>query len=159
MRSIPLTQGKVAIVDDDDYEEISRHKWHYAKVGYAARRDASLGVIVYMHRVIMDTPKGITTDHVNHDKLDNRRENLRIATQAENCCNKQMDCRNKTGFKGVDWFKQTRRWRARVKVHRKVHHIGYFSTKEEAARAYDKVAPQLHGEFALTNAAMGRLTV
>lgn len=159
MKTIPLTQGNFAIVDDDDYEELSRYRWYYAKVGYAARRIGSPGKIVYMHRVIMKTPEGMSTDHVNHNKLDNQKQNLRTCSRSENMRNQVLQMRNKTGFKGVDWVGGYAGWRARIKIFRKQHLVGRFQSKEEAARAYDQAAIRLHGEFALTNAAMGRLSV
>lgn len=157
MKTIPLTKGKFAMVDDWNYDWLMQRHWHLAANRYAARRDGKK--ITYMHRLILNVPDGIDVDHINHNELDNREENLRMATTGENCRNQRLQKRSKTGFKGVDWVGGYYGWRARIKLFKKQRLVGRFQSKEEAARAYDEAAIRLHGEFALTNAAMGRLSV
>jgi hypothetical protein len=151
MKEIILTQGKVAIVDDDDYEWLNRLKWRY-NTGYAGRTIGSRKnqKSVYMHRLILQVPDGLETDHINHDTLDNRKENLRICTRSENNCNR-ANKRNTSGFHGVHFNKEYKEWYATIMVNRLKKYLGNFKTAEEAARAYDKAARELHREFANLN--------
>ena len=86
-------------------------------------------------------------DHINGNPLDNRKSNLRICTNAENQRNKGVYKNNKSGYKGVHWFKRDKKWQAQIKHNNKSIHIGLYEDKEEAARAYDKKAKELHGNF------------
>jgi hypothetical protein len=106
---------------------------------------------VYLHRKLMDAGKGQTVDHINGDPLDNRRENLRLATRSEQNMNRGLSSNNTSGFKGICYLKRDRKWWAYIHVNRKRTSLGYFDTPEEAARAYDRAAVQMHGEFALLN--------
>src|SRR5688572_24444050 len=118
MKLIPLTQGKFAKVDDADYECLSQWKWMVTHYGYACRflqKDKKKRVI-WMHRVINNTPDGMLTDHVNHDTLDNRRENLRTATHAYNNHNSRKRVDGVTSsYKGVYWFNPANLWVSRFK--------------------------------------------
>ena len=151
-KQIPLSQRKVALVDDEDYEWLRQRKWH-CRNGYATHSewDGSSGKarVVRMHREIMQPPEGMEVDHINHDKLDNRRENLRICTHAENQHNSRMQRNNTSGFRGVCHFRN--RWTARIKMGGIQRNLGYYGTPEAAARAYDEAAKELHGEFAALN--------
>jgi len=154
-RTIELTQGKVALVDDADFEWLNAFKWYYDK-GYAVR---NIGTWPRrkkerMHRVILGTPGGMETDHINGDKLDNRRGNLRVCSHAENLCNVGRYINNSSGFKGVAWHKQTAKWQARIMVNGHSKQLGCFDTAEEAAHAYDEACINLHGDFARKNIAM-----
>jgi len=153
MKEIPLTQSKIAIVDDDMFEELSKHKWYFE--GRYAARISSLHLgkqkLIRMHRTICSTPDGMETDHINGDKLDNRRENLRICTRAENSRNKRKRAHNTSGYKGVYWYKQDKKWEAQIEIEGKNIHLGYFEDLLNAARAYDAAAIKLHGSFARTN--------
>jgi hypothetical protein len=119
-----------------------------------ARGDAKKTIL--MHRVILKASERTEVDHINGNKLDNRRENLRVATKSQNLGNQKIRSTNTSGFKGVNW-KQWRKirssgaWTARISVGSKRIHLGYFSTAEEAARAYDSAAQQYFGEFAKLN--------
>lgn len=147
MKEITLTKGMVTIVDDEDFESLNQWKWHLTSAGYAARRAWPSNKIVLMHREIMSTPKGFDTDHKNRNVLDNRRENLRVCTRSENNLNKNKEIRNTSGFKGVFWRADQKLWLARVGV----VYAGKHKDKVEAAKAYDKKAKELFGEFAKLN--------
>jgi hypothetical protein len=151
MRTIPLTQGKQVMVDDEDYESLIRWKWCYANAtavrGLGPRGKQRL---IYMHRQIMDPPEELYIDHINGDRLDNRRSNLRICTHAENQRNRKATV-GSSKYKGVGFFKRDRKWAARIRFNSKLIHLGYFDNEIDAAKAHDKAARELHGEFARTN--------
>ena len=104
-----------------------------------------------MHRFIMETPDGLEVDHLNHNTLDNRRQNLRNVTRAFNQANKSVQKNNKLGLKGVYIDKITGKYKAHIRVNKIKKYIGCYETAEEAARAYDKAALEFYGEHALTN--------
>jgi len=149
---IPLTQGKFAIVDAEDYNWISRHKWCAAKdrgTFYAHR--GSNGRLISMHRAIMRAPKGLMCDHRNHNGLDNRKSNLRLCTSAQNQYNKspKKDCSSR--YKGVILRRDCKRWRGQIGFNRKRIHLGDFADEIKTALAYDDKAIELFGEFACLN--------
>jgi len=148
MKEIPLTQGKVTLVDDDDFEYLNQWKWYCSSNNYALRGAPKH---IRMHRVIMRTPAGVFVDHINHNKLDNRKENLRNCTKAENCRNQLLFSSNTSGYKGVYFNKWNNKWMAQLRCFGEHRHLGYFSNPEDAARAYDKEAIKKFGEFALLN--------
>lgn len=153
MKTIPLTRGLVALVDDDDYEALARHKWHANKDGYAVRNAVdSVGrrCVLRMHRVIVGLESGDTTrvDHWDENKVNNQRYNLRKATHAQNQRNRSRQSNNTSGFKGVNWHKKNGLWQARIKVDGKRKSLGYYKTAQEAHAAYCKSAIEMHGEFA-----------
>jgi hypothetical protein len=149
MKYITLTQNKKAIVDDSDYQMLSQWKWCYTQVGYAVRRDGN-NKCVYMHRQILNVQKGKLTDHINRDKLDNRRENLRICTRAENGMNKVY--KSTSGYKGVTWSKAHEKWKAQIGItingQRKSIYLGQYDDIKEAHQAYIKAADKHFGKFA-----------
>ena len=150
MREIPLTRGLSAIVDDEDYDEMSRFPWHAVKTPggstfYAARR------CVRMHNQIMNVSStGIEVDHENGNGLDNRRSNLRLATRTEQLWNTRRRSDNTSGYKGVSSFRE--RWRAEITVNGRRVHLGLFDDPADAGHAYDAAALEYFGEFACTNA-------
>jgi hypothetical protein len=153
MKEIPLSQGKVAIVDDDMFEELSKFKWYFNK-GYAVRQTPGRHIDrkkICMHREIIRTPDDLETDHINHNTLDNRRENLRICTVAENQHNQNIQKMNTSGYKGITWIPSYQKWKAMIRVNNKRVFLGYFKSSVDAAKAYDEAAKKLHGEFAKTN--------
>lgn len=153
VKEISLTQGKVAIVDDDMYDELNKFKWFVNSCGYAARK-VKVGLkqrTVLMHRVIANTPDGFDTDHRNGNGLINTRDNLRTCTNSENQYNKSKYANNTSGFKGVSWHKSTCKWQSNIQCRNKQIYIGLYDTAEEAARAYDSAAKELHGGFARLN--------
>jgi hypothetical protein len=153
---IYLSKSHESIVDDDMYEWISSFKWHLNTEGYACRTvDSGIGKgsdkKVWMHRVIIQVPQHLDVDHINQCKLDNRRENLRAATRSQNCANKPANKNNRSGYKGVYWLNQKKRWIAQVGVDLTLITLGSFRDKEEAAYVYDQAVIQIFGEFAYTN--------
>lgn len=145
MKEIPLSKGKVAIVDDCDYEYLSRWRWYYSS-GYA-KRTVYKGKNVYMHRDLANTPDGMDTDHINHNKLDNRRENLRACTRTQNQRNISMIKSNKSGKKGVSWHSSAKKWEACIKFCGKKIYLGIYDDVEDASRAYNEKSVELFGEF------------
>lgn len=150
MKQILLTRGKVAIVDDVDFERLNQWRWYYGSKGYAVRGIWKNGKMqtVFMHREITNAPTGIETDHWDTNRLNNRRANLRLATTAQNQCNRGANSNNTSGHKGVYWNKQIERWVARIKVGYKSHYLGCFRVLEDAVAKYAEAARKLHGNFA-----------
>jgi hypothetical protein len=151
MKEIPLTQGKIAIVDDQDYEMLSHWKWsvmHNGQKWYAQRVDYENRKTILMHRVITDAPSGMDVDHANGDGLDNRRENLRVCTRSQNLANQSAKPNNLSGYKGVSWDKRMTRWIAFISVNNKTINLGRFDSREKAHEAYSQAAQTYFGEFA-----------
>lgn len=142
---IPLTQGKHAIIDADDFDLVGRNIW-FCHHGYA--RTKSCGA-KYLHQLLLDVPKGMCADHKNGNRLDNRRQNLRVCTYTENAWNKGK--RKTTKYKGVYFDKRMGKWRARMLFHGERIYISSHETPEDAARAYNIVALAHYGEFARLN--------
>ncbi len=157
-RRIPLTQGKYAIVDPEDFERLNKHKWYAVNMKHTfyAQRGISMSdkrVLIMMHREILKVPDGMFVDHINHNGLDNRKANLRPATRAENSRNRRKFRKRKcySRFKGVCWHKNKEKWLAQIWFNRKAMYIGYFNDEIQAAKAYDKAAKKYHVEFAVLN--------
>jgi len=160
-REIQLTQGFVALVVDEDYEWLKSYKWHVRGV-YAVRfRSRTLGPrkSILMHRFIVGLEHGDPRqiDHMNHVGLDNRKGNLRVCSNSSNQYNQKARTTGTSHFKGVCWVTSKRKWKAQLMVSRKQWHLGYFSTAESAAQAYDAAAIRFYGEFACTNESLGLL--
>ncbi|MGI0016337.1 MAG: hypothetical protein ACREBU_23195 [Nitrososphaera sp.] len=154
MRYIKLTKGKYAIVDDTDFNWLNQWKWCVNNTGYAFRFQY-LGqgrrMVLLMHRMIMDTPKGMETDHINGNGFDNQRKNLRMCVREENMRNQKKQSRHTSSvFKGVCWDKKAKRWLASI-YHKRQISIGLFTNEVHAAMAYDIWAKDLFGEFARLN--------
>lgn len=157
MKEIPLTQGKVALVDDEDFELVSQFKWaahknrnrFYAVRGFCESRTKSRKTIS-MHRFILNPKNGLFVDHINQNGLDNRRCNIRIATACQNMSNRRQI--NTLGYKGIRLVRSSSKpFAASICADKKWIYIGVYPTAEEAARAYDQKAIELHGEFAYLN--------
>lgn len=144
MIKIPLTQGQYAIIDDDDFDFISKSKWRF-KLGYALDGKGKT-----MHRQIICVPCGMFIDHINGNGLDNRKANLRICSHKENMMNKKIYKNNTSGYKGVTRLTNGK-WRCVIWKDGNKINLGVFLTPEDAAIAYDKSAIVLYGEFAKTN--------
>lgn len=171
MKQIPLTQGKFALVDDEDYEFLMQWKWlvhnelHKKYRGtkidkfYGARAQWDKITKSYktirMHRLIMDCPKGMQVDHIDGNGLNNTRNNLRICTAAQNGMNRRKFVvpTNRSKFKGTTFDKGRRRnpWKARIKVNGKDLYLGCFASEIDAAKAYNVAAIKHYGEYANLN--------
>ncbi len=161
MKKIPLTQGKFALVDDEDYERLVFFKWFAYKSknstkSWYARRNTELGnpnrKCISMHRAVLGISElDPEVDHRDCNGLNNQKHNLRYATRSGNAANMIMRRDNKSGFKGVYLAKRNQKWAANITTKGKQLWLGYFETAEEAARIFDKAALKYHGEFARTN--------
>lgn len=157
MKEISLTQGKVALVDDEDFEFLNQWKWRILRgrhTCYAKRhgpRFAGARPTILMHRSLLNAPTGLQVDHINGDGLDNRRLNLRLATNAQNGQNQRPRTDGTSRFRGVSWNTKAHKWVATICFHQQVRCLGYYDTEIEAARVYDKMAGFLFGEFARLN--------
>jgi len=138
----------MALVDDEDYERVSAHSWHAerATATVYARADIA-GKRVRMHRFLTGAPEGLQVDHIDGNGLNNQRENLRPATRAENAHNARRSRANTSGVKGVSWAKHAGKWDARVKLHKKQHYLGLFTSIADAEAACRAFREQLHGDF------------
>jgi hypothetical protein len=155
VKLIPLTQGQVAVIDSEDYDEISRYFWHAIwspiSLSYYAKRceyDPSTGKKkgIYIHREVMNAPVGSYVDHIFHDTLDCRKKNLRLATFSQNMANRAIRRDSKMPYKGISKT-STGLWIAQVSSEKRVYRLGKFSTPEAAHAAYVKAAKELHGKF------------
>ena len=149
VRLIPLAEGSYAYVDAADYEWLSQWNWHTASGGYAARCEK--GRIIFMHRVIMQPPKGKIVDHADSNRANNCRFNLRVCTRRENQRNTRKQRGTRSGYKGVYYSKQQRKLYAQICYERKSRWLGWFENELDGARAYDAAAAAAFGEFARPN--------
>jgi hypothetical protein len=162
-KQIPLSQGAVATVDAEDFEYLNQWKWHFQKKSGYAIRTQYLGVVdgkgvkkkILMHRVIMNTPDGMDTDHINGNGLDNRRGNLRVCAHRENMKNMRAHKDALSKYKGVGWRKNRSRWQATIMTDGRLKYIGAFETEIQAAEAYNAAALKYHGQFAKLNIVEG----
>lgn len=162
MKIIKLSNGGDCIVDDEDFDFLNKWKWYRHNNGYAFRCTTKyLGggrknrkiksSSMRMHRVIMNAPIGLDVDHVNKNRLDNRRCNLRICSRSQNLCHSIMHNNNTSGYRGVSYYKSRNKFEAYVDFGKKRKKIGYFDSAIDAAIARDKVAKDIQGEFATLN--------
>jgi hypothetical protein len=148
MKEIKLSQNKVAIVDDEDYEFLSEFTWYAQRnrtIFYAYRQ-----YNILMHRVIIKAKKGDLVDHINGDGLDNRKSNLRIATNQQNQRNRHIVW-SSSGYKGVSYDKERDKFSAGIRIDGKTIHLGRYNTAIEAAIIYDEAALEKFGDFARLN--------
>lgn len=151
-RLIPLTRGQFAIVDAEDYPQLSQHTWFAEGTPdnyYAVRKEK--GKSIKMHRQILNAPDHLVVDHIDHIGLKNQKSNLRLATFTQNCQNQRRISHKSSKYKGVHWHKRLKKWAAQITCNKKTHHLGYFNDQTTAAHAYDKAARKLHAEFAFCN--------
>lgn len=156
-KQIPLTQGKFAVVDDQDYEWLSQWKWHYShsrNTGYAVRWEkAGKGkqAKIRMHRVILRAPDDALVDHIDGDGLNNQRSNLRLCSLIDNARNSSGAKGSTSVYKGVSWDKQSKGWRSTIYADGKTHHLGIYLDEVFAAKVYDLAAKAHHSDFARLN--------
>lgn len=141
MKKIELTQGKYALVDNEDYDSLNRHKWSLRLGQYAGRYENNQHI--YMHRVVNSTPDNLLTDHINGDTLDNRKENLRSVNKSQNGINRGKQKNNTSGYKGVNFHRG--KWVAELVVKRQKHYLGRFSELRDAVRARQEAEVKYHG--------------
>jgi hypothetical protein len=159
MKEIQLTQGKVALVDDEDFDYLNQWKWYAKKcskngIFYAVRCITinNKNFAIYMHRFILNNNDSkMHTDHRNGTTLDNRKENIRICTASQNSINKKINSRNKSGYKGISFCNRSKRFVAEICLNGKRYYLGQFIDRKEAAKAYNIGAIKFHGEFAKLN--------
>jgi len=162
MREITLrgkkAAGRVALIDDEDYELVSERDWYvwerlegqrrvHGPYAYCLLRDGRFAK-VFMHQFLTGWPK---TDHEDHDGLNNQRSNLREATTAQNNHNQRPRIAGSSRYKGVTWHRQVGKWQATIKLNGKCHYLGVFLSEEEAARAYNEAALNAYGSYAYLN--------
>jgi hypothetical protein len=156
MKEIPITQGYVALVDDEDFDMLSKYSWNIHPHGYTfyARTSVSCGVglnrqkTIRMHRLILGCSAEVKVDHRDGNGLNNTRKNLRYATYAQNNRNARLRKDNPTGFKGVHLKRSSGKFQALIRVDKVRIHLGSFVTPEEAHAAYCKAAKKYFGAFA-----------
>lgn len=153
MKFIKLTQGKKTKVDDDDFDNLLKHKWYAAKRGYGfyAQRRIYKHKTEQIHRIILKVKKSEEVDHINGDTLDNRKKNLRIVNRSQNEWNRDKQKNNSTGYKGVTYVKRDKLFIARIRVYNKLIYLGGFKDKKRAAEAYNEGAKKYHREYAYLN--------
>lgn len=156
MKEIILRHGEKALVDDDDYEQLMKLKWYKGKDGYALhmmtftyKKKYVSCCVMCMHRVVNKTKDGLETDHIDGNRLNNQKCNLRNATREENQHNAKIRQDNTSGYKGV--WRNYDKWTGQIQFQNKRQTIGRFDTKEEAAIAYNSKAKELFGEYAWLN--------
>lgn len=143
MKRVKLTRGKYALVDDNDFENVSNYKWYCSSMGYASRTEIKGGKRkeVLMHRFLLNAQKGVEVDHINRNPLDNTRKNLRFCTRSENNHNRGLNRNNSSGYTGIYWHKKAQKWQAQIMLDKKRVNIGLFDDKLLAFKerqAYEK---------------------
>lgn len=139
-------QGKVthsAFIDLEDIERVNKYTWGRSANQYVECRELN----IYLHRFIMNCPKDMEVDHINHNGLDNRKENLRIVTHKQNKFNNPILSTNTSGVTGVSWSKQKNKWRAYITIDDKQKSLGYYFNKEDAIKARKEAEEKYFGEF------------
>lgn len=154
IKLIPLSQGKFATIDADDYELVKNLKWHTSS-GYAMHnkwdKKTKKPLHVLMHRLITNCPDGMQVDHINGDKLDNRKGNLRLCTLGQNNAYRPKSNHKPLSSKYKGVYSSYGKWRAQIRASNKLIYLGTFETELDAARAYNEAAIANHGEFAWVN--------
>jgi hypothetical protein len=154
MKTIELLNSDgVAYVDDSDRDRVTGYRWRLHEDGYAVAGGGK--TFVRMHRLIFGTARGQQVDHIDRNRLNNQRANLRAATASQNAANRGLRSNNTTGYKGVVLVRKSGRYQARTMVSGACRSLGHYDTALEAAVVYDRVVTEIHGEFAATNKSLG----
>ncbi len=149
MMEIPI-KGKTMLIDEEDYDFVAFKQWYIQSEGYVCHRDHT--GTHYLHRFLMRPPDGLQVDHINGDKLDNRRCNLRLCTNQQNSWNIKNNRKKKTSlYRGVYWYERDSRWVANLCLNYKTIYLGRFDNELEAAQAYDTAVTMFRGEYASPN--------
>ena len=157
MKEIPLTQGQVALVPDEWFDELNKHKWHanwdsVAKTFYVIRTERHpVRRTIPMHRVILNAPPGVHVDHCDGNGLNNCPPNIRLDLERRNNQNRGIQKNNTSGFKGVFWRNDMMKWTAKIRVNYRLLHLGIFEDITDAAKAYNEAAIKYHKDFAVLN--------
>ncbi len=156
MKKIPLTQGKYATVDDEDFERLSKYKWQVVSFPHTSYAVTTMDKrpnrkTIRMHRMIMQAKADQEIDHRNGIGLDNRKCNLRFCTHSQNEHNRRKMAKATSKYKGVSWHKYRSKWRAMIKLNYKSFELGHFNNELDAAKTYDQKARELFGDFANLN--------
>ena len=157
MKQIPLTKGRFALVDNNSFNYISKFKWYFGPDGYA-RRSQYIGLkngnpivkTIRMHHLIVKKPDGFVIDHIDGDRLNNTRSNLRVATRSQNNMNR-ISLNGSSKYKGVTWNKKSKKWQAQIWMNNKCKVLGQFLNEKEAAKVYNQTAVKYQGKFARLN--------
>lgn len=148
------SKGEEILVDTEDLPVLIPYNWVVFNTGYAMAKGKQTNYerdTIAMHRLLMSPPKPMVVDHINQQRSDNRKNNLRVVTRSENHLNCGLYKSNTSGFRGVSWLKKRNCWRATIKKEGKQHCVGYFQKASDAAIAWNKVAKELYGEVAFQN--------
>ena len=151
MKTIPLVKGKETIVDDEYYHYLNQFIWTTNKKGYVVTSKNKKLKSSILHRNIINCPKNKEIDHINHNKLDNRKSNLRVVTSSQNKMNMHKRFPGTSKFKGVHWKKTINKWVAQIRFNGKKIHLGVFIKEEDAALAYNKAALTYYEKYAILN--------
>lgn len=160
MKKIKLTQGKCALVDDEDFEMLSRWKWcaaldkktrSFRAMSNRHRWENIKPITMRMERIVIGAIEKQLVDHINHDTLDNRKINLHIVNHHQNGGNRKPKRNSKSGYKGVSWNKGIKKWQAQIRINYKLQNLHFSENPKECAEAYNKAAVKYFGEFAYLN--------
>lgn len=153
--SLILRNGEETLVDSEDYENLCRFVWSKHSAGYVVRSEGSSRKSTFkqylLHRELLAAPESSYVDHINGDKMDNRKVNLRLCTNKDNTRNSSPHKDSSSVYKGVSWYSPTSNWTSRISADGFLYHLGRYPTELEAATAYDKKAKELFGEYAWLN--------
>ena len=157
-RRIRLTRGKYAIVDPEDFVRLNQYRWYCSQSNYAVRATSKKSgkgpkqVEIFMHKIVCPPPKGMISDHINRNRLDNRKANLRPATWTQNAWNRiSVRKTGKTRYNGIRYYKDTKKWQVRLMINGCRLSLGCYADEQEAAKAYDLAARKYRREYAVLN--------
>ena len=159
-KQIELSKGRGALVSDEDCVRVNQYSWYYRSTAggkeHAIRdewvpKGGGKRRLVQMHRFILDAPTGMQVDHINHNRLDNRRENLRICTGSQNKMNSKKYKNSSSLYKGVSWCSSTNKWKAQIRCDSKLYYLGVYADEWKAAEVYNKAALEKFGEYVRVN--------